>query len=241
MWVKGGGRVRPPGNDMKKITERGMIFNSEMVRAILDGRKTQTRRIMAIQPEHSELGLRRVIDSKNGRDNGKYFWSQSDACGLKMRSKVFGCPYGEVGDRIWVRETYQGPLFDYEHMESYLEDSSKFEKSDFCVYKADGKPAPEFFDADDNLHCCWRPSIHMPRWASRILLEITNVRVERLNAINESDAEAEGITDTGFGDLLVDGYRYLWKSIYGDNSWQVNPWVWVIEFKRIEGDDHATD
>lgn len=81
----------------------------------------------------------------------------------------------------------------------------------------------------------------MPRWASRILLEITNVRVERLNAINESDAEAEGITDTGFGDLLVDGYRYLWKSIYGANSWQVNPWVWVIEFKRIEGDDHATD
>ncbi|MBS9488720.1 hypothetical protein ACLH09_22370 [Citrobacter braakii] len=223
------------------MTERGMIFNGDMVRALLDGRKTQTRRIMAIQPEHSELGLRRVIDSKNGRDNGKYFWSQSDARGLKMRSKVFGCPYGEVGDRIWVRETYQGPLFDYEHMESYLEDSSKFEKSNFCVYKADGKPAPEFFDADDNLHCCWRPSIHMPRWASRILLEITNVRVERLNAINESDAEAEGITDTGFGDLLVDGYRYLWKSIYGANSWQVNPWVWVIEFKRIEGDDHATN
>lgn len=86
--------------------ERGMIFNSEMVRAILDGRKTQTRRIMAIQPEHSELGLRRVIDSQNGRDNGKYFWSQSDACGLKARSKVFGCPYGDVGYHIWVRETW---------------------------------------------------------------------------------------------------------------------------------------
>lgn len=153
------------------MKERGMIFNAEMVRAILDGRKTQTRRIMAIQPEHSELGLRRVIDSKNGRDNGKYFWSQSDARGLKMRSKVFGCPYGEVGDRIWGRETYQGPLFDYEHMESYLEDSSKFYKPEFCVYRADGKPAPEFYDADDNLHCGWRPSIHMPRWASRLTLE----------------------------------------------------------------------
>lgn len=70
---------------------------------------------------------------------------------------------------------------------------------------------------------------------------ITDVRVERLNAITESDAEAEGITYTGFGDLLVDGYRYLWKSIYGDDSWQVNPWVWVIEFKRIGGDGHATD
>ncbi|EGZ4104256.1 hypothetical protein NQT86_000167 [Salmonella enterica] len=217
------------------MKERGMIFNAEMVRAILDGRKTQTRRIMAIQPEHSELGLRRVIDSKNGRDNGKYFWSQSDARGLKMRSKVFGCPYGEVGDRIWVRETYQGPLFDYEHMESYLEDSSKFYKPEFCVYRADGKPAPEFYDADDNLHCGWRPSIHMPRWASRITLEITGVRVERLNSITESDAEAEGVTDTGFGDLLVDGYRYLWKSIYGEESWAANPWVWVIEFKRVEG------
>ncbi len=212
-----------------------MIFNAEMVRAILDGKKTQTRRIMAIQPEHSELGLRRVIDSKNGRDNGKYFWSQSDARGLKMRSKVFGCPYGEVGDRIWVRETYQGPLFDYEHMESYLEDSSKFYKPEFCVYRADGKPAPEFYDADDNLHCGWRPSIHMPRWASRLTLEITGVRVERLNSITESDAEAEGVTDTGFGDLLVDGYRYLWKSIYGEESWAANPWVWVIEFKRVEG------
>ncbi|EBE0158865.1 hypothetical protein GE643_24855, partial [Salmonella enterica] len=210
-------------------------FNAEMVRAILDGKKTQTRRIMAIQPEHSELGLRRVIDSKNGRDNGKYFWSQSDARGLKMRSKVFGCPYGEVGDRIWVRETYQGPLFDYEHMESYLEDSSKFYKPEFCVYRADGKPAPEFYDADDNLHCGWRPSIHMPRWASRLTLEITGVRVERLNSITESDAEAEGVTDTGFGDLLVDGYRYLWKSIYGEESWAANPWVWVIEFKRVEG------
>ncbi|EDC3201756.1 hypothetical protein LHN82_004280 [Salmonella enterica] len=217
------------------MKERGMIFNAEMVRAILDGRKTQTRRIMAIQPEHSELGLRRVIDSKNGRDNGKYFWSQSDARGLKMRSKVFGCPYGEVGDRIWGRETYQGPLFDYEHMESYLEDSSKFYKPEFCVYRADGKPAPEFYDADDNLHCGWRPSIHMPRWASRITLEITGVRVERLNSITESDAEAEGVTDTGFGDLLVDGYRYLWKSIYGEESWVANPWVWVIEFKRVEG------
>ncbi|EGV1295405.1 hypothetical protein KJT36_002785 [Salmonella enterica] len=217
------------------MKERGMIFNAEMVRAILDGRKTQTRRIMAIQPEHSELGLRRVIDSKNGRDNGKYFWSQSDARGLKMRSKVFGCPYGEVGDRIWVRETYQGPLFDYEHMESYLEDSSKFYKPEFCVYRADGKPAPEFYDADDNLHYGWRPSIHMPRWASRLTLEITGVRVERLNSITESDAEAEGVTDTGFGDLLVDGYRYLWKSIYGEESWAANPWVWVIEFKRVEG------
>lgn len=229
------------------MKERGMIFNGEMVRAILDGRKTQTRRIMAIQPEHSELGLRRVIDSKNGRDNGKYFWSQSDACGLKMRSKVFGCPYGEVGDRIWVRETFQGPLFDFDQMDAYCKDSTPFEKAQFCVYKSDGKPAPEFFDADDNLHCCWRPSIHMPRWASRILLEITDVRVERLNAISQEDAQAEGMELTGWrptysdpdsgGEVCTpyDNFAQLWSSIYGEESWQGNPWVWVIEFKRIEG------
>ncbi|MDA8499778.1 hypothetical protein [Citrobacter sp. Igbk 17] len=234
------------------MTERGMIFNSEMVRAILDSRKTQTRRIMAIQPEHSELGLRRVIDSKNGRDNGKYFWSQSDACGLKMRSKVFGCPYGEVGDRIWVRETFQGPLFDFDQMDAYCKDSTPFEKAKFCVYKADGKPAPEFFDADDNLHCCWRPSIHMPRWASRLLLEIIDIRVERLNAISQADAIAEGAPPShpsidcvsqeyGFPDFSRSWFGQTWQHIYGEESWNANPWVWVIEFERIEGDDHATN
>ncbi|MBP8541983.1 MULTISPECIES: hypothetical protein [unclassified Citrobacter] len=218
------------------MKERGMIFNGEMVRAILDGGKTQTRRIMAIQPEHSEMGLRRVIDSKNGRDNGKYFWSQSDARGLKMRSKVFGCPYGEVGDRIWVRETYQGPLFDYEHMESYLEDSSKFEKPEFCVYRADGKPAPEFYDADDNLHCGWRPSIHMPRWASRLMLEITGLRVERLQVITLGDICKEigcGLYDFRPATYGFQVWENLWKSIYGEDGWQSNPWVWVIEFKVV--------
>ncbi|EOZ9154761.1 ASCH domain-containing protein [Citrobacter freundii] len=219
------------------MKEHGMIFNAEMVRAILDGRKTQTRRIMSIQPEHSELGLRRVIDSKNGRDNGKYFWSQSDARGLKMRSKVFGCPYGEVGDRIWVRETYQGPLFDYEHMESYLEDSSKFEKPEFCVYRADGKTAPEFYDADDNLHCGWRPSIHMPRWASRLTLEITGVRVERLASVSDEDAGKEGYpaNPAPYGGTMDKWlwFRGLWDSIYPDQSFKHNPWVWVIEFKVV--------
>jgi len=133
-------------------------------------------------------------------------------------------------------------------MEAYLEDSSKFEKPDFCVYRADGKPAPEFYDADDNLHCCWRPSIHMPRWASRILLEITGVRVELLNKICEGDAQAEGVAQLrgGFWKHYQPGWTQhqlsargsfvtLWKSIYGEESWNSNPWVWVIEFKRIDG------
>lgn len=227
------------------MTERGMIFNSEMVRAILDGRKTQMRRI--------------IKDCTVGRDPISKF--------IQVGKKFIGCypedvpelireccPYGVPGDRIWVRETFQGPLFDFEQMEAYQEDSSKFKKPEFCVYKADGKPAPEFFDADDNLHCGWRPSIHMPRWASRITLEITGVRVEQLKSISEEEARSEGVARLreGFWKHYQPGWTQhqlsargsfatLWDSIYGFGDWDRNPWVWVVEFKRIEGDDHATD
>lgn len=213
-----------------------MIFNGEMVRAILDGRKTQTRRI--------------IKDCTVGRDPISKF--------IQIGKKFIGCypedvpelireccPYGVPGDRIWVRETFQGPLFDFEQMEAYQEDSSKFKKPEFCVYKADGKPAPEFFDADDNLHCGWRPSIHMPRWASRITLEITGVRVEQLKSISQEDAQAEGMELTGWrptysdpdsgGEVWTpyDNFAQLWESIYGEESWKANPWVWVIEFKVV--------
>ncbi|EBB5941623.1 hypothetical protein CMR97_24295 [Salmonella enterica] len=222
------------------MKERGMIFNAEMVRAILDGKKTQTRRIMAIQPEHSELGLRRVIDSKNGRDNGKYFWSQSDARGLKMRSKVFGCPYGEVGDRIWVRETWQ-VIHDHIDESSHVEyrtyaPSIPKEKDRYwhTVY------AEHFGDESrEDRGFPWRPAIHMPRWASRITLEITDVRVERLRGLSEEDAKSEGIIPSAGG--VLPGWEYrinfrdLWMDIYGTDNWEANPWVWVIEFKRVEG------
>lgn len=196
-----------------------------------------------------------MIDSKNGRDYGKYFCSQSDACGLKARSKVFGCPYGEVGDRIWVRETFQGPLVSEELFEEYRAHPEKFETPQYCEYSADGGAKPEYCDLDDNLRHGWRPSIHMPRWASRILLEITNVRVERLNSISQEDARAEGIIDGGCLNCgepepcgcanpepdATDAFAYLWQSIYGQENWNANPWVWVIEFKRIEGNSHATN
>ncbi|ROU13713.1 hypothetical protein EB837_12365 [Kluyvera ascorbata] len=241
------------------MKERGMIFNGEMVRAILEGRKTQTRRIMTIQPEHSEMGLRRVIDSKNGRDDGKYFWSQSDACGLKARSKVFGCPHGSIGDRVWVRETWS---------QLGNEDGCAIDWNDELV-KGGGPEAARIYRASceqkpgnyglwsipddafwkphtDNMEFegAWRPSIHMPRWASRILLEITDVRVERLNDISDEDAKAEGIAkshkypDTyltpkgDFADADI-AFQRLWESIYGEESWAANPWVWVIEFKRV--------
>ncbi|HGX3178796.1 TPA: morphogenetic protein [Klebsiella variicola] len=215
------------------MKERGMIFNGEMVRAILDGRKTQTRRIMAPQPAD---------------DIERCIFPNPEAIGWKssLRHKhgsttAHFCHYGKPGDRIWVRETFQGPLFDYDLMDSYCKDPTPFEKPEFCVYKADGVPAPEFYDADDELHCCWRPSIHMPRWASRILLEITDVRVERLNAISQEDAQAEGCCygrGGGVPDFAVtpaDHFPTLWASIYGEESWKANGWVWVISFKRVEG------
>ncbi|MBQ5171914.1 MULTISPECIES: morphogenetic protein [Klebsiella pneumoniae complex] len=212
---------------MTKITERGMIFNAEMVRALLSGRKTQTRRIIKPQPEAT---LSRSLSGK---------WLSRPLNGLllpKIEDIAIHCPFGVVGDRIWVRETFQGPLFDYDLMDSYCKDPTPFEKPEFCVYKADGVPAPEFYDADDELHCCWRPSIHMPRWASRILLEITNVRVERLKSISDGDAIREGCStaDMKSGDCVADVFARLWASIYGDESWNSNPWVWVIDFKRIE-------
>ena len=212
---------------MTKITERGMIFNAEMVRAILDGRKTQTRRpIKWKQTRFTEIGER--------EDGSKWPWSEDAEHAFDFWHP---CPFGSVGDRIWVRETFQGPLFDFDLMDSYCKDSTPFEKSEFCVYKADGVPAPEFYDADDELHCCWRPSIHMPRWASRILLEITDVRVERLKSISDRDALREGCSaaDMKSGDCVADVFARLWSSIYGSDSWNANPWVWVIEFKRVEG------
>ena len=217
------------------MKERGMIFNGEMVRAILDGRKTQTRRPVKFPVHDKNLGCE---------------LAGNELAGELSAGNYLNSAFGKPGDRIWVRETFQGPLFDYDLMDSYSKDPTPFEKPEFCVYKADGVPAPEFYDADDELHCCWRPSIHMPRWASRILLEITDVRVERLNAISEEDATAEGVPPAG--SLLPDypgtfltpkgdfatakvAFQRLWESIYGEESWKANGWVWVISFKRVEG------
>lgn len=221
------------------MKERPAIFNGEMVRAILDGRKTQTRRVMAVQPESNQFGLLRITDSTKRSDIGKYHWAESNATGTHQRSALFSCPFGQVGDRLWVREAYQGPLFNFDQMETYLEDTSKFERPEFCEYRADGGKTPEYYDADDNLRYGWKPSIHMPRWASRITLEITAVRVERLNDISEEDAKAEGVAPsqhiiTPPEALYRVGFLKLWQSIYGEESWGANPWVWVIEFRRVE-------
>ncbi|HHT0121330.1 TPA: hypothetical protein ACTW89_004349 [Raoultella ornithinolytica] len=209
------------------MKERGMIFNGEMVRALLDGRKTQTRRpIKWRQTRATEIAER--------EDGSKWPWSEDAE---NVCDYWHPCPFGAVGDRIWVRETFQGPLFDFDLMDIYCKDSTPFETPEFCVYKADGVPAPEFYDADDELHCRWRPSIHMPRWASRILLEITDVRVERLNSISEEDAGKEGYPadPSPYGGEMDKWlwFRQLWDGIYPEQSFKHNPWVWVIEFKVV--------
>ncbi|MBC5079118.1 ASCH domain-containing protein [Klebsiella quasipneumoniae] len=227
------------------MTERGMIFNAEMVRALLSGRKTQTRRIMKVQPESNQLGLLLITDSTKHSDIGKYHWAESNATGNHVRSKLFLCPFGAVGDRIWVREGFfPAPL----EMQS-----EPPRKTMWNIAYRDGmqmeKLAPAEYNPTIYNYERWTPSIHMPRWASRILLEITDVRVERLNAISEEDARAEGIIDGGCLNCgepepcgcvnpepdATDAFAYLWQSIYGQESWNANPWVWVIEFERVEG------
>lgn len=188
--------------------ERGMIFNSEMVRAILSGQKTQTRRI--VKCDFQEIA---------GRDDGS-MWPWREDC-EHAEDYWYPCPFGDVGDRIWVRETHHRDQYGY-------------------TYKADGDWIKDMrengaFGCDEK----WTPSMHMKRCASRILLEITNVRVERLNDISEEDAKAEGVspsthTITPPEAVYRVGFGELWRSIYGDENWEKNPWVWCISFKRVQ-------
>lgn len=220
------------------MKERGMIFNGEMVRAILDGRKTQTRRIMKPQPEPCPRGghwwpsnvLKTMLHVEDEMQNGKGGWG-----GLVGDA----CPFGDVGDRIWVRETWAEAGASAPDLKLYRANYPEHVPS---IYE-NVPPAEEIR---------WTPSIHMPRTASRIQLEITDVRVERLNAISEEDAEAEGIDMEALYDsqdcydciadhnmtgrpIVTGAFKYLWESIYGEEGWKSNPWVWVIEFKRVEG------
>lgn len=217
------------------MKERGIIFNAEMVRAILNGRKTQTRRIIKSVPStHSFHGW--VMSSTRAKDEGKACWAIGDSPLLKEPIRL-NCPLGKVGDRLYVRETFKDGVC----TESTI------------AYKATHKPS----DLEEGWYeeIKWTPSIHMPRRYSRITLEITDIRVERLQSISKEDAKAEGILmlDDNFGngpaycdytlaDLYdtaewfnraSDSFISLWQSIYGAESWLNNPWVWVIEFKRI--------
>ncbi|WDQ09595.1 hypothetical protein [Klebsiella grimontii] len=209
------------------MIERGMIFNAEMVRALLDDRKTQTRRPVRFP----------VLDKNLGCE-----LAGNELAGELSAGNYLNSAFGKPGDRIWVRETFRVHsratdvatlVYKASVRNSWTEQTHRVPVS-VC-----NKPAtPEK----------WTPSLHMPRWASRMLLEIIDVRVERLNAISERDAQTEGVGKLrgGFWQHYQPGWTQhqlsargsfvtLWKSIYGEESWNSNPWVWVIEFKRIEG------
>lgn len=226
-------------------SERPMIFNSEMVRAILDGRKTQTRRVIKPQPKFKY----HKVCNKEVWCWKQYVWGK-DGLSPNVLSIGSNCPYGKVGDVLWVKEKYRvaslvssncdgTTTFDIQFADDSYKRVSEIEPS--------SKPAGR-----------WYSSIFMPKWATRIWLEITGIRVERVQDISEKDAKAEGIkpypndipiTVQGIG-AGCEGYIAevgkltkhklafceLWDSINAKRGfgWDKNPWVWVIEFKRIE-------
>lgn len=206
--------------------ERPILFSAPMVRAILDGSKTQTRRVVKLPVEQDSdfTGGWKIVHKAVTLAVG---WYERTLGRADPRDPVV-CPYGQPGDRLWVREAYAdiGPRL---------------------TYRA---------DTADGAHCMvrrWTPSIHMPRADSRILLEIVSVRVERLNDISEVDASAEGIkgrpvrsgvamapvtvyglgTDDDWCHSATHAFQELWGAINGAGSWEANPWVWVVEFKRV--------
>ncbi|WP_394650391.1 hypothetical protein [uncultured Deinococcus sp.] len=199
--------------------ERPILFSGPMIHALLDGSKTQTRRVVK---------LPKWIASE---EHGQAMQALAKhPAGVSMRGpcdglRTFLCPYGKVGDRLWVRETWN------------FSDASTLSEPK-AIYRA----GDERSISDPN----WRPSIFMPRWASRILLEITDVRVERLQAISEKDARAEGaaaefevnVAEFVHGRKLPAsthylGFKHLWKEINGRESWDANPWVWAVSFRLI--------
>lgn len=225
---------------MEQAKERPILFSAEMVRKILAGKKTVARRVIKPQPSkhHWEydktyrLTQSKITQESNGRAFVRFYHRirsnpQSDIAADCV------CPYGYPGDCLWVRETHSIRLEPCEHAPNGA-----------VWYRASdtGK------QWDGELR--WRPSIHMPRWASRILLKVTDIRVERLQDISEKEAAEEGASAKSYswpegsavdqaadlGGPFLNGFRELWESINGKRqgcSWVDNPWVWVVEFKRL--------
>ncbi|MGH8790622.1 MAG: hypothetical protein ACREYA_36915 [Cupriavidus necator] len=216
--------------------ERPILFSGAMVRAILDGRKTQTRRIIKLPPAPETLGTwepttigggtSTFADGTPGPEMAAIWHTRTGA--------TLACRHGHAGDRLWVRETWAQP--------AALDPGPTVYRSDYpaCVPRGfENIPPAEAIT--------WKPSIHMPRALCRLVLEITVVRVELLQDCSEADAIAEGIerrhsadgewahyADTGLSTDARGSYRSLWEQINGPASWDANPWVWVVEFRRVQ-------
>lgn len=209
--------------------ERQILFSAPMVRALLAGTKTQTRRHVKPQPETQHDG------EPYWRVGGYRVWGYRPPAAVPLRAggNPLPCPYGTPGERLWVRETWA---------ETDAENGTPV-----VAYRAGGSipvgradpDGPDYlitdWAADDTPHVdTWRPSIFMPRWASRITLEVTSIRAERLNDIGRGDAMAEGcpFPNMAEGPDPRQWYAELWNAINGAGAWNANPWVWVVEFQR---------
>lgn len=217
------------------MTERPILFSDSMVRAILAGTKTQTRRVLTPQP-HEESGpisvgrYHPIVVRRGLEEPG------AERFGAHTDDASWSCPYGEPGDRLWVREAFALSQRDPDDYEVSMCEPWWWDPPVYRAGTADG----EWTRWDGRRHVPipppWRPSIHMPRWASRLTLEVTSVRVERVQSISEEDARAEGVTPGAVGDVTCwRAFRVLWDSINGERegcSWKANPWVWVVGFRR---------
>jgi hypothetical protein len=214
------------------MKSKPILFSTPMVQAILEGRKTQTRRVckIPIKPME-EVMCTEETDPNDPEFSGFYLVKNNWVYHTESKLAKSLSPFGQIGDLLWVRETFRpkghsfpiGKHFEYK-----------------ATAEADGNPINE----------PWKPSIFMPKDAARIWLKITNIKVERLNDISDEDAKNEGIKlsehssenvdlwyrydDGSYTFLPQTSFRTLWESINGKNSWNSNPWVWVIEFERIE-------
>jgi hypothetical protein len=226
------------------MTEKPILFSGEMVRAILDGRKTMTRRVVKPQPPNA------TIKYEYGR---LVQYQMRGSCWNEV--KYWHSPYGQPGDRLWCRESwyYEEHMHDKTAGEPDLPDGRYRAR---LVYRADRPDYPVNIGVGGH---GWRPSIHMPRWASRITLEVAGIRVERVTETSQDDAISEGVmaydgwqtqeyrealrqaeeagTKPPLGFSPVKRFRHLWDSINGKRpgcSWAESPWVWVVEFRRVE-------
>lgn len=199
------------------MKDRPILFSAPMVRAIIDGRKTQTRRIVKFPKWMDESDYNEAILAMN-RSESKMIGDRGRCDGYRY---LWKCPYGQPGDRLWVRET----AFIHNPPNEREPNGTVYYAADIGLGGPGSRPTP---------------SIYMPRWASRINLDIVNVRVERLQDISPKDCESEGcsgghdsIPGYRYNALPKEHYRWLWESINGPGSWYANPFVWVVEFKMV--------
>lgn len=201
---------------------RPILFRPEMVRAILAGRKTVTRRPIRFLHDGPVTAMREHVAPHRDSPPGDVSWSAEHEHGKRGRVDVvvveqgIRCPYGQVGDRLWVRETWGIELAE-------RREGAAGEVVYRTVYRADN---PSWGGK-------WRPSIHMPRKACRLVLEIVSVRAERLQDITEEDAINEGMNYyLSFRNRRA-AFAHKWNEIHGQGAWESNPWVWRLEFKVV--------